>query len=56
LYDFLGRIEHGRTVITVSRMELESTPLSETCTVTFQLRVYFVNVKPGDTTGREVRT
>ncbi|MFW6157973.1 MAG: type 4a pilus biogenesis protein PilO [Planctomycetota bacterium] len=41
LYDFLVRIERGPTVMTVSRMAVESEPLSEHCTLTVELRVYF---------------
>ncbi|MFH1731695.1 MAG: type 4a pilus biogenesis protein PilO [Planctomycetota bacterium] len=41
LYDFLCRVERGKVVITVERMELESDPLSERCGVKLELRVYF---------------
>jgi Tfp pilus assembly protein PilO len=43
VYDFLLRIERGERVITVSRMETESKPHSERCTVQLELRVFFLN-------------
>jgi len=41
-YDFLLRVERGKTVMTVNRMEIESDSLSDRCSAKIQLRVYFV--------------
>ncbi len=42
LYDFLLRLERGRVMATVNKMELESELLAKKCTVKLELRIYFV--------------
>lgn len=45
LYDFLVRIESNKTVLTVSRMEIESKPAAKRCAIQLELRIYFVKSK-----------
>jgi len=49
IYDFLVRIESNPTVLTISRMEIESKPTAKECAVQLEVRIYFV--KPGDHNG-----
>jgi len=42
LFDFLQRVECDPTVMTVNSMHIESDPLSTSCSVKVELRVYFV--------------
>jgi len=53
IYDFLRRIEQSRSVMTVNRMQVESKPRRDRCTVRLELRVYFVPPDPQTATGAQ---
>lgn len=42
IYNFLSRIESDKSVMTVERLELESMPPAEQCTMKLELRIHFV--------------